>query len=201
MIKNCVFDFGRVLVGYDMHRLFDSFFGGDRAKATWFDEHVVAEPWVRRLDIGEPFEQCIQELQAKFPDYADAIRAYDVRYQEIVGDEVEGMYALLCDLKSRGYGLYGLTNWSDKVYEVIRNHPIFELLDGALISSEVHLLKPDVRIYDCLLQRYGLLGSECVFVDDRKENVNGALEAGYAAAVHFENVEQLKTEFSTLLSL
>lgn len=199
MIQNCVFDFGRVLVGFDVHRLYDPLFGGDRDKVEWFGRHVIAEPWVRRLDIGEPFDRCVHDLQLQFPAYADAIAAYDVRYQDMVGEELEGMRDLLLSLRHKGFRLYGLTNWSYKVYDVMRTHGIFSLLDGALISSEVHLLKPDVRIYESFLSRFDLRGEECVFVDDRTENVEGALKAGFGAAFRFSDAKRLRADLHTIM--
>jgi putative hydrolase of the HAD superfamily len=40
------------------------------------------------------------------------------------------------------------------------------------------MLKPDVRIYQAFLDKYGLKGEECLFIDDRADNIAGAKEAG-----------------------
>lgn len=189
MKKNYIFDFGKVLVGYDPHRVYDAYFG-DKEKAEWFIQHVITHEWMQRLDIGEPFDACVRELQALHPEYAEAIAMYDTEYQRMIPGEMEGMYEVLDMLKKKGHGLYGLTNWSYKVYDVIKRYPIFSLLDGMVISSEVHLIKPDRRIYQCLLDRYGLKAENCVFVDDRTENVVAAKEMGMQGIV-FANAMQL----------
>ena len=44
-----------------------------------------------------------------------------------------------------------------------------------MVSSEVHLIKPDVRIYECLLEKYQLKPEECLFFDDKQENIDGAV--------------------------
>ena len=46
------------------------------------------------------------------------------------------------------------------------------------MSSDYLMLKPDVKIYEAFLRKYGLSAEECLFVDDREENVNGAQAAG-----------------------
>ena len=46
------------------------------------------------------------------------------------------------------------------------------------MSYTVHLAKPDPAIYQTLLDRYGLKAEECVFLDDTKANIDGALRAG-----------------------
>jgi FMN phosphatase YigB (HAD superfamily) len=190
MKKNYIFDFGKVLVGYDPHRVYDAYFG-DKEKAEWFINNVITEEWMRRLDIGEDFQLCVREQQAQYPDYAEAIGMYDTHYQEMIPGEIEGMRELLCRFKDGGSRLYGLSNWSYKVYEVIRKYPIFSLLDGMVISSDVHLLKPDSRIYQCLMEKYGLQNEDCVFIDDRKDNVEAAQKLKMQGIV-FEDALQLR---------
>ena len=190
MKKNYIFDFGKVLVGYDPHRVYDAYFG-DKEKAEWFINNVITEEWMRRLDIGEDFQLCVREQQAQYPDYAEAIGMYDTHYQEMIPGEIEGMRELLCRFKDGGSRLYGLSNWSYKVYEVIRKYPIFSLLDGMVISSDVHLLKPDSRIYQCMMEKYGLQNEDCVFIDDRKDNVEAAQKLKMQGIV-FEDALQLR---------
>ena len=93
------------------------------------------------------------------------------------------MQPLLERLKAGGLRLFGLTNWSSEVYKVIDRYPIFQLLDGRVISSEEHLIKPDKDIYLRLCDRYSLNPTECLFVDDKAVNVEGARRAGMDAVV------------------
>ena len=55
------------------------------------------------------------------------------------------------------------------------------MLDGGVISYQIHAIKPDHEIYETLLKRYGLKPEECVFLDDRLENVEGGKRAGMEA--------------------
>ena len=59
--------------------------------------------------------------------------------------------------------------------------------------------KPDKCIYDALLNEYELKGEECVFIDDRQENLDAAVNAGFAAGVLFKNYEQAKADLDALL--
>ena len=190
MIKNIIFDYGGVLLDWNPHYLYGPYFG-DKEKAEWFINNVITEEWMRRLDIGEDFQLCVREQQAQYPDYAEAIGMYDTHYQEMIPGEIEGMRELLCRFKDGGSRLYGLSNWSYKVYEAIRKYPIFSLLDGMVISSDVHLLKPDSRIYQCLMEKYGLQNEDCVFIDDRKDNVEAAQKLKMQGIV-FEDALQLR---------
>ena len=74
----------------------------------------------------------------------------------------------------------------------------YEYTDGGIISYREHLIKPDLQVYRLLLERYGLEASECVFIDDLKENVNAAKNLGINGIV-FENYEQAKKELEDIL--
>lgn len=192
-MHNLVFDFGNVLVEFNPHRLYDSVFNGDAKKAEWFHHNITPQDFYDRLDRGDDFAQCIRDLQAIHPDFAKEIALYDTRYHDMVGDALPGMTELLKELKERGCGLYGLTNWSYKVYAVLDRVPIFRLLDGKVISSEEHLIKPDLRIYQCLIDRYHLKPSDCIFVDDKQTNVDAAKAVGMNALL-FTGSEQLRND-------
>ena len=45
------------------------------------------------------------------------------------------------------------------------------------------MLKPDVEIYRTFLAKYGLRAEECLFIDDREENVSGAKAVGFNGCV------------------
>lgn len=196
MIKNIVFDFGGVLVDYNSHRIFDRYFG-DVSKAEWFRANIILKDLVKHLDIGEDFVECIKKAQETYPEYAEAISLYDSCYHEMDGGEIPGMYELLSDLSVRGYDIYGLTNWSYKVYAVIKNHPIFSLLKGYVISSEIHMLKPDPNIYHHFAEKYSLTPKECFFIDDKQQNVDGAKSVGMDG-VRFVSSQQLRECFHHL---
>ena len=196
-MQNIIFDFGRVLVEFDPHRLYDPVFGGDREKAEWFHHNITTPDFYDRIDRGDDFAQCVKDLQALHPEYAKEIALYDTNYHDMVGDAIHGMTELLTELKTRGYHLYGLTNWSYKVYAVMERLPIFRLLEGIVISSEEHLIKPDPRIYQCLIDRYELQPSESIFVDDKQKNVDAAKACGMGGLL-FTNADQLRSDLQQL---
>ena len=196
-MHNIIFDFGNVLVEFNPHRLYDPIFDGDIEKAEWFNQNVTTPTFYNNIDRGDDFAQCIRDVQAEHPEYAEELALYDTRYHDMVGDALPGMSELLAELKQRGHGLYGLTNWSYKVYAVMERLPIFRLLDGTVISSEEHLIKPDQRIYQCLLERFSLKASDCIFVDDKQVNVDAAIACGMHALL-FTGSSQLRSDLSKM---
>ncbi|HPB31080.1 MAG TPA: HAD-IA family hydrolase [Candidatus Sumerlaeota bacterium] len=49
---------------------------------------------------------------------------------------------------------------------------------AVIISGDVHLRKPDPRIYMTFLQTAGATGAECIFIDDRVKNLVPAKDLG-----------------------
>lgn len=193
-IKNIVFDFGGVLIDWNPRYLYRSYFGGDEQKVEWFLQNVCTHPWNIQMDGGKPFAEGVAELTAEHPEWADAIAVYHSRWAEMIGGEVEGTASLIERLKAAGYRVFGLTNWSMETYPLIRdNYEVFSLFEGVVVSGEEHLLKPDAKIYRCLLERYSLEAAESVFLDDNADNVAGA-EAVGMEAVRFVDAEQAEAE-------
>ncbi len=58
------------------------------------------------------------------------------------------------------------------------------LFDAVVISAEEGSAKPDPGLYRVAAQRLGVPCRHCVFIDDRIDNVMGALDVGMAAFQH-----------------
>ena len=86
---------------------------------------------------------------------------------------------LIKNLKDAQYKLYVLSNMSLEFTEFLRKQPVYKNFDGEVVSCEEHVVKPDAKIYDILTSRYSLTPSETLFIDDRKENVEAAIAAGW----------------------
>jgi putative hydrolase of the HAD superfamily len=59
-----------------------------------------------------------------------------------------------------------------------------ELFDGVVISGEVGLHKPQPEIFNLGAERIGVAPERCVFVDDLRENCEGAEAVGMTAILH-----------------
>ena len=195
MQRNIIFDFGNVLVQWHPELVYGQYFG-DEARAWWFLRHVADLDWRQRIDAGESQDACVAELQARFPDYREAIALYRDRWREMLTNEVPGMRQLIGDLKSQGYELYGITNWSMETFPEAREHfTILQLIDRYVVSGQERLVKPDERLFRVLLDRYGLKAEECTFVDDNPDNVAAACRMGMEGIV-FTGADDLRIKLN-----
>ena len=199
MVKNIVLDFGGVLVDWNPHYLYDDVFGS-RRKADWFLDNICTSEWNARMDAGASFRREVVLLQRKYPQWAAEIELYDTGWWRMMRDAIPGMYALVSELKETGHAVYGLSNWNDKKFRtyVQSSYPVFNLLDGMVISGEEKVVKPDVRIYRILLDRYGLKAEESLFVDDNPDNVAAASKLGFKTIL-FESADALRHELVSYL--
>lgn len=93
---------------------------------------------------------------------------------------IDGMPQLLQKLKNGGYKLYVLSNFSVDFQEVIDKNGLefFKLFDGVFVSAFYGAVKPEREVYKIFLEKYGLQAKDCLFIDDKEENVEGAINAG-----------------------
>ena len=198
MTRNLVFDFGKVLVEYDFVDFFRRLIP-DAKRCMQLASIMTDDETLRRFDREEkPIEELVKDLISENPAFEDEIRLFAERYPEIITGEMPGMKELLVRLKGEGFSLYGLSNWCSKVYVTMGQYDIFQLMDGYVISSEEHLVKPEAEIYHRLYEKFGLKPEECIFADDKQENIEGALRTGMRGIV-FENAAQYERELRRML--
>ncbi len=94
--------------------------------------------------------------------------------------------------------VYALTDNVVEIVEYLKNtYQFWTLFDGAAVSAELGLLKPQPEIYQALLSNYGLKASETVFLDDMPYNVEGAKAVGMAA-IQFTDAVQCEISLQAL---
>lgn len=194
-MENIIFDFGNVLVRWEPEKIYAEHFG-DEAKAWWFLRHVADNDWRLRIDAGESQDACIAEQQARYPEYSQALAIYRDRWRDMLTGEMPGMRDIIVELRKKGHEIYGLTNWSMETFPQAREHfPILQMIDRYVVSGAEHLVKPDPRLFQVLLDRYGLRAEECTFVDDNPVNVEAARRMGMRG-IQFVGAEKLRKELA-----
>ena len=182
MIKTIIFDIGGVLVGYDWTAYMMKEFNDDaelveRIKANVFGDHKWDE-----VDRGVlTNEQLVESFVKDAPDIKDEITHFWETAPNALW-QYDFAKDWIKELKSRGYQLLYLSNWSSHMREGAQKQLDFlPMLDGGVFSYEEKLIKPDHAIYNRIVEKYNLIPEECVFIDDSERNVIGARECGLNA--------------------
>ena len=92
---------------------------------------------------------------------------------------------------------YGRAFEVQGVLDFLTERDLKGLFDGGVASCEVHINKPDPRIYKALLDKYQLKAGESVFIDDRLENVQAAFRLGFAGIQMKDSVGTLVRSLAT----
>lgn len=194
---NVVFDIGNVLVHWEPRALYRKLFASE-AEVEWFLTNVCNHDWNLEQDKGRSFAEAVKEASARFPEHAEAIAAYDLRWHETVLGAIDGTVGILEDLERRGTPLYAITNFNqDKFRETVLRFPFLRTFRDIVVSGDERVIKPDAAIYRLLLDRNGLAAGDCVFIDDSEKNVKGA-EAVGMKAIHFTSPEALRAELTAM---
>jgi len=196
-IKAVIFDFGGVLIGWDPRNLYSRFFPGQTEAMEEFLAEIEFMKWNAHQDKGRPFVKGVEVHSKQFPHRADLISAYHENWRDSITGAIDGTVELLQKLKEKGYGVYGLSNWSAETFPIIRReYEFMNLLDDIVISGEINMVKPEPEIFEYFLKKIGRTADECLFIDDSEANIIAAKKFGFDT-VRFKSPEQLKLELET----
>jgi 2-haloacid dehalogenase len=197
-INAIIFDFGNVFVRWDPHGVYRRFFPTPEAVDSFLKEIRFME-WNARQDAGRSFKDGIAELSMQFPQHTELIQAYHTYWQESITETLEGTIKIAQRLKSAGWDLYLLSNFSAETFPLMQQrYDFLKLFDDMIISGEHKLIKPDPAIYQLTLNRINRDAQECLFIDDSLANIETARKMGFHT-IHFQSPEQLNKELEFYL--
>lgn len=186
-----IFDLGGVLVDWDPRYAMASVITDPERLEAFLDD-VAGPAFLHQVDTGRPVDDAVADRIAAFPRWAAELSAYGRRWPEMVRGEVPGTADLLRDLDAAGAPLFALSNWPADTFWVARERfAVLGVFADVVVSGEVGLAKPDPRIYTLALGRFGRAAADCVFVDDRPDNVAAAEQVGMAG-VRFTDAATLR---------
>ena len=134
MIKNIVFDMGNVIIRFDPAAFIDRYGVSAGDKQTLLTEIFRSPEWVM-MDRGTlTDEQCADILCPRLPEHLREIARKLIALWDRPIIEVEGIYPLIEELKSKGYGIYLLSNASCRQPDYWQRVPAARFFDGTLIS-------------------------------------------------------------------
>ena len=178
MIKNVIFDFGKVLVDFeptymtsryidnieDIKLVSDVLF--DRLYWDRLDAGTISDSEV----ISESCKRLPQRLHQKVADI------YNNWMYNL--PEIYGMRELLQKLYDKGVRLFLLSNISEGFAKKSSEFSILSYFERCFFSAVCGLTKPSAEIFNHLLNECGIKAEETLFVDDSQKNILGAKGAG-----------------------
>jgi putative hydrolase of the HAD superfamily len=198
-LKGLLVDFGGVLTSnvFDSFRQFCVAEGlAEDAFVELFRNTPEARTELRRVETGEISEAEFSERLGGFLGVADHEGLVDRLFAGMRPD----LPMVNAVRRAKGSGIRtGLI--SNSLGEGRYDRSAFpELFHGVVISGEEGMHKPQPEIYLLGAERVGLSPSQCVFVDDLRENCEGAEAVGMTAVLH-RGAQDTLPELERLLGL
>jgi len=198
MYKNIIFDIGGVMVDFDPKEYLVDRFCNAETEELVNELTFGSEEW-KLLDAGliTRFE-ANQRMLARAKEHGCAFEVQGVLddWMHILRPR-RRMQDLVRKLKAHGYCVYFLSNIPEDIKALLMERDFKGLFDGGVASCDVHINKPDPRIYQALLDQYHLKASESIFIDDRRDNVQAAFELGFAGIQMKDSVGTLVRSLAT----
>ena len=79
------------------------------------------------------------------------------------------------------YSLGMLSDAMPSLVKFMDQWGLLSLFDATVISTQIGAIKPDPKMYEAILQKLNAEPADCLFVDDRAANLEGAIAAGMKA--------------------
>jgi putative hydrolase of the HAD superfamily len=194
-IRAVIFDYGMVLTGApdaDAHAAMVRITGltVERFESLyWNDRHAYDEGKLSGITF---WQKLLRDAQMQ-PDQAkvEELNSLDARMWTT---QNPAMVAWQKRLKQHGVLTAILSNMGDSVLANIQRE--FDWINGFDVlvwSYQLHMAKPDPKIYLHTLQRLGTRPEETLFIDDKRVNVDAAIALGMKA-IEFSTVEKLEKD-------
>ena len=181
-IQHLLFDMGGVLVKLDWQRiisLLNTNEPRDKIHDIWGHSHSAVQFETGKIDFNQFCQQFITEHQLTLDQ-----ESFATEFTHIILGDFEETEALLQQVSSH-YSLHLLSNTNSCHWQRLQQIScMFRYLDQIFTSFQLNIMKPDIQIYQHVIERLQCSPENILFFDDGKENVLNARKVG----IHAEQV-------------
>ncbi len=175
---NIVFDLGGVVVNWQPDALVARVFEDTNTQDLVKKEVIGHDDWVE-LDRGSiTLEQAVYRGSARTGlPHGDIERLFDAVPPSLT--PIDATIELIHELSKTKNRLFVLSNMHlASIAYLEQRHTFWGVFDGIVISSRIRKVKPEIQIYEYLLNSYQLEPRDTVFIDDLRENLATASSIG-----------------------
>lgn len=182
MVKNIIFDFGAVLLPINEQLSWDAL---HKLGAT--EDLKKQTPHFRAYETGKL--STAQFLEKTKPFFfrkkifsGDLMNAWNAMlFQTLESEKID----FLKSLRRKGYKLFLLSNTNEMHINSIRENAglfryrqFIKQFEEVYYSHEAGMRKPEAKFFNKVLKDHDLKPDECIFIDDKEENVVAAANLG-----------------------
>lgn len=185
--KNIIFDFGNVLAAFDEDYILGKFCPSPEDIPVM--KNAVFYDW-SKLDEGTvDYDAYARQTMALVPEYLRSnIKDFFENWHRYL-KPITPIWALVHKLKEMDVPIYILSNAPTHFAEHANYYEIVQKFDGVVFSAPLVMAKPELRIYQHLFNTYHLCPGECLFIDDRADNIAAGESLGMDGIVFTGDME------------
>lgn len=195
LYENIIFDIGNVVLDWNPDEILKNAWGVSTNFQYYIDKTFGSPEWLQ-FDKGEIQldKLCLIFSTRLGKSVEEMRRLLEVAKESLV--PFPKSLELLDSFQEAGFNLYALTNMPDYTFSYLFNkYEFWKKFKHITVSSHVKMIKPDLAVYEYMLNKNSLDPTKTIFLDDSFKNVQAANELGMLG-VHFfdaENcIEQLR---------
>lgn len=186
-IKNIVLDFNGVISKSNKKEILNNLDFSDVCNLVCYGFNFLTRSGFRKevakaykgIQVGKTSCKNIFDLfDNTFPNNSETVKKVVNNFISSMRTR-EGLITMIDYLRENGFQVFILSNSIPKTEQMIKSEKIRKHFDGLYCSSEHGLIKPNIDIFKDACEKWGILPEESLYVDDKKENVKGALDAGF----------------------
>lgn len=175
--KVVILDLGNVVLDWDVDRILNSLDLAAEEKNLLREQLFCHQHWLD-LDHGRETETAVvSQVCQRTPLSRDTVEIALGAARESLAP-IEESVMLMREIANSGIEMHCLSNMSRETWAHIRQHELFDLFDGIVISAIEGCMKPDAEIFQLTIERFDLQPSNTLFVDDSLPNIDTARRLG-----------------------
>lgn len=188
MIRNIIFDLGKVLINWDLPAFAESYTEDREFRQKIVSDIFTHTDW-HKLDEGTISEDEAVKRFSKRLDKDNYTIEHIISEARKIMTLKENTYKELLRYKKK-YNVYCISNMSLGSWEaILEMHTFYKEFNGIIISAKEKMIKPDIKIFTTALKRFNIKAEESIFIDDLKENILAAESLGIKGIVFDESAD------------
>ena len=202
-IKNIIFDLGGVIINIDYKKTEQAFVqsGVNNFRELYSQFHTtqIFEELEKGIISAATFISEVKKVSPVSLEDHEIIDAWNAMLLDLPSGRLNFLYQL-----KNTYRTFLLSNTNEIHYEAVQNkykermneeYLLNNCFEKAYYSHELNLRKPDVEIFNLVIEKNNLQADETLFIDDTPANIEGARKAGLNTC-YLSGNRQLETLFS-----